>query len=110
MRGVPSLGSGAIYPVSESDITVAPFPIPHFWKLSYGLDVGWNRTAAIWAATDTETGVSYLVSEHYRAHAEPPIHAAAIKSRGSWIPGVVDPAARGRGQKDGEAVAGHLQE
>ena len=48
--------------------------------------------------------MAYLVSEHYRSHAEPPIHAEAIKARGVWIPGVIDPAARGRGQKDGEAL------
>jgi Terminase RNaseH-like domain len=104
MRGIPSLGAGAIYPVPESEIVVPPFKIPHFWKCCYALDVGWNRTAALWAALDTETDVAYLVSEHYRAHAEPPIHAEAIKARGVWVPGVIDPAARGRSQRDGEAL------
>jgi hypothetical protein len=104
MRGTPSLGSGAIYPVPESDIIVPPFKIPYYWKLAYGLDVGWNRTAAIWAAIDTETDTAYLVSEHYRGQAEPPVHAEAIKARGAWIPGFIDPAARGRGQKDGEQL------
>jgi hypothetical protein len=104
MRGIPSLGSGAIYPVPESDIVVPPFKLPHYWKLAYGLDVGWNRTAAIWGAVDTETDTAYLVAEHYRGQAEPPIHAEAIKARGAWIPGFIDPAARGRGQKDGEQL------
>jgi hypothetical protein len=33
-----------------------------------------------------------------------PVHAAAIKSKGDWIPGVIDPASRGRSQVDGERL------
>jgi phage terminase large subunit-like protein len=103
-KGVPQLGSGAIYPVPESDIVVQPFEWPRHWKLVYGLDVGWNRTAAVWCAYDSQQDIAYLTSEHYRGQAEPPIHAEAIKARGTWIPGVIDPAARGRSQNDGEAL------
>jgi hypothetical protein len=104
MHGKPSFGAGTIYPVPETEIVVPPFKLPYYWKFAYGLDVGWNKTAAIWAAIDTETDVAYLVSEHYRGQAEPPIHAEAIKARGAWIPGFIDPSARGRGQKDGEQL------
>lgn len=100
-KGIPQLGSGAIYPVPETDIVVVPFEIPSHWARSYALDVGWNRTAAIWGACDLETGTDYLYQEYYRGQAEPAIHAAAIKARGSWMMGAVDPAARGRSQKDG---------
>ncbi len=103
-KGIPQLGSGAIYPVPETDLLVDDFPIPDHWPRSYALDVGWNRTAALWGAKDPETGVLYLYSEHYRGQAEPILHAEAIKSRGDWILGVIDPAARGRGQIDGEQL------
>lgn len=103
-KGIPTLGAGAIYPVPESFFLVDPIPIPDHWPQCYALDVGWNRTAALWAAHDTETDIAYLYSEHYRGQAEPPIHAEAIRARGAWIPGVIDPAARGRGQKDGERL------
>lgn len=100
-KGIPQLGSGAIYQVPESDIMVSDFELPPYYARAYGLDVGWNRTAAIWGAKDRETGIIYLYSEHYRGQAEPVIHAQSIKARGSWIKGVIDPAARGRSQKDG---------
>lgn len=103
-KGIPQLGSGAIYPVPESDIIVEPFEIPRHWPRAYGLDVGWNRTAAIWGATDRDTRTTYLYSEHYRGQAEPSVHADGIKSRGIWIPGAIDPAARGRGQNDGAVL------
>src|ERR1700693_609871 len=104
MRGVPQLGAGAIYPVPESEIVVAPFALPVHYKRGYGMDVGWNRTAAIWGAHDTQADVVYLYAEHYRGQAEPAIHAQAIRAHGEWIPGVIDPAARGRGQGDGNAL------
>lgn len=103
-KGVPSLGSGAIYPVPESDVVVPDFPIPAHWPRAFGLDVGWNRTAAVWGAKDRETGVMYLYSEHYQGNAEPVMHAHAIRARGAWVPGVIDPAARGRGQVDGKQL------
>lgn len=99
--GKPSLGQGAVYPVPESEILCDPFVIPDWMPQCYALDVGWKRTAALWAAWDRDNDVVYLYGEHYRGQAEPPIHAAAIRARGLWIPGVIDPAARGRGQKDG---------
>jgi hypothetical protein len=100
-EGIPTLGAGAIYPVPEELLLCDPFDIPDYFHQAYALDVGWNRTAALWGALDTNTDVLYLYSEHYVGEAEPPIHAAAIRARGSWIPGVIDPAARGRGQRDG---------
>lgn len=103
-KGIPALGSGAIYPIGESDITVEPFEIPAHWPRAFGMDVGWNRTAAIWGARDPESGMIYLYAEHYYAHSEPGENARAIRARGEWIPGVIDPAARGRSQVDGEQL------
>jgi phage terminase large subunit-like protein len=103
-RGIPSLGAGAIYPVSEESIMVDDFDIPKHWPRGYALDVGWNRTAVVWGAKNLETGEWFLYSEYYVGQAEPVIHAAGIRSRGEWVPGSIDPAARGRGQKDGEQL------
>lgn len=101
-RGIPQLGSGAIYPIPESEYLVDPFDIPKNWLKCYALDVGWNRTAAIWGAIDPNSQTLYLYSEHYKGEAEPIIHAQAIQSRGKWIIGAIDTAARGRSQIDGE--------
>lgn len=109
-KGVPQLGSGAIYPVPESEIVVEPFEIPPHWPRAYGMDVGWNRTAAVWGAVDRDAQVLYLYAEHYRGQAEPSIHADAIKARGAWIPGVIDPASRGRNQTDGAQFLSQYRE
>ena len=52
-------------------------------------------------AYDSETSVRYIYAIHKRGEAEPSVHADAIRTRGVWIPGRIDPAARGRGQRDG---------
>ena len=100
-KGIPSLGAGAVYPIEQSEIQCAPFAIPRHWKRGYALDVGWNRTAALWGAQDPTDGTIYIYSEHYRGQAESVIHATAIKARGAWIKGAIDPASKGRSQDDG---------
>lgn len=102
-QGIPALGSGAIYPIPESDYVVGSFAIPSHWKHVYGMDVGWNNTAAAFAAIDPGTGILYVIGEYKRGQAEPSVHASAIyqRARGKDKPGVIDPASRGRAQADG---------
>jgi phage terminase large subunit-like protein len=103
-EGEPALGAGAIYPIDESEITVPDRPIPNEWPRAFGMDVGWNRTAVVWGARDPGSGVTYLYSEHYQGQGEPASHALAIRSRGDWIPGVIDPACLGSSQIDGRTL------
>jgi phage terminase large subunit-like protein len=92
-EGVPDLGAGAIYPIAEADITLKDFEIPAYYPRAFGMDTGWNWTAAVWGAMNLETDVLYIYDVYKHGQAEPPIHAAAIKARGRWIPGVGDAAA-----------------
>lgn len=103
-KGVPSLGSGSIYQVPESLIRIAPFEIPRHFKRGYGLDVGWNRTAGVFGAWDQDTQTMFIYDIHYLGQSEPTTHAEAIKARGKWLPGKIDPAARGRSQEDGDKL------
>lgn len=103
-KGVPSLDSGAIYPILEEKIAVDPFKIPAFWPRCYGMDVGWNCTAAVWGAWDREGDIWYLYSEYSQGDVQPAVHTSSIQGRGLWIPGVIDPASRGRNQIDGRKL------
>lgn len=103
-KGIPSLGAGAIYPIPVDQIEVAPFPIPDWWPRAYSLDVGWNWTAALWMAYDRETLTRYLYAEYKAGEVLPQVHAEAIKARGLWIPGLIDPAAGNRNPRDGERL------
>ncbi len=103
-RGIPQLGSGAIYPIPRDDITVADFEIPEFWERWYGMDVGWNATAVVWFARNPDTGEKYITSVYKMGKEKPVVHASAIKARGAWIKGAIDPASRGRSQADGSQL------
>jgi phage terminase large subunit-like protein len=109
-KGIPHLGAGSIYPVDVESLIVQPFEIGPYWPRAYAVDVGWERTAAIWGALDRDSDVLYLYSEHYVGGEQPPMHAAAIRARGDWIRGVIDPAARGRSQTDGKALFDQYQQ
>lgn len=100
-KGIPNMGAGAIYPIPLEEISVPPMAIPAWWTRGYALDVGWNRTAALWGAYDRESDVLYFTSEYYAGQQLPSVHATAIKTRGDWMRGLIDPAARGRSQRDG---------
>jgi phage terminase large subunit-like protein len=102
--GEPTLGAGAIYPIDEDEIRVPDRAIPDEWPRAFGLDVGWNRTACVWGARDPGSGVIYLYSEHYQGQGEPASHAQAIRGRGEWIHGVIDPACLGSSQIDGRTL------
>jgi phage terminase large subunit-like protein len=103
VHGIPSLGSGAIYPVPESEFVVKSFPIPDHWPRLYGMDVG-AKTAAVWLAYDPDGKQWHTYGEYYKEREEPSIHTSAIKLRGEWIPGAIDPASRGRSQIDGQQL------
>jgi len=107
-KGIPSLGKGAIYPISEEALLVDDFKFPDYLPRVYGLDMGWNATAALWAAVDRDNDIVYLTSEYKQGFSEPPVHAHAIKSRGDWIPGVSDPS-KGTSQRDGEKLLEEYQ-
>lgn len=103
-KGIPQLGSGRVYPISEDDLLVDDFEIPGHWIQAYGFDVGWKATAAIWGALNRESDVLYLHSCYKKGEEKPVVHAASVKARGEWIPGLSDPAALGRGQRDGKQL------
>ena len=86
-KGIPSMGSGRVFPVEESAITVAPFAIPDHWPQLNGLDFGWDHPfAAINVAFDNDADCVYVCKEYAARETTPVIHAASVKPWGAWIP------------------------
>ena len=84
--------------MSESEFIVPSFPIPAHWPRAYGMAINWQSTAVIWGALDRESDIRYLYSEYQSRERQPPVHAQAIRSRGSWISGVLDSGSTGASQ------------
>lgn len=104
--GVPSMGEGMVYPVPNESFVIENDDFSHksHYKYIYGVDVGWNRTAIVWGALDPDTDTLYIYDEYYMGEARPEVHAVAVKGHGAWMPGVIDPASRGRSQVDGNKL------
>jgi hypothetical protein len=86
-KGIPSLGSGRVFPIAEDAILCEPIPIPKHWHQIIGIDFGWEHPfAATRNAWDKDNDVFYVVASYCEAKATPPIHVAAVKPWGDWIP------------------------
>ena len=87
MNGVPVLGSGQVFPVSEESITCAPFPLPAHWPRIVGLDFGWDHpAAAAWLAWDRDTDTLYLYDTFRVRETSVAMQAPLIAARGKWMP------------------------
>lgn len=89
-KGIPILGSGRIFPITEESIIVPPFSLPDLWPRICGIDFGIDHpTALAWMAWDRDNETVYVYDiERKRGvpDATPPHVAPLIKQRGDWIP------------------------
>jgi phage terminase large subunit-like protein len=80
-KGVPTLGSGRVFPVPEADMTCAAFDIPTHWPRIGGMDFGWDHPfAAVELVWDRDGDVIYVTKCHRLRQEAPVLHAAALKS------------------------------
>jgi phage terminase large subunit-like protein len=91
-KGIPSLGKGRIFPVSEESIACDPIPedlIPPFWRRIGGMDFGWDHPAAFVSLLhDPEADIVYVTKTHRQREATPILHAAALRvwPETKWMP------------------------
>lgn len=86
-KGIPIMGSGRVFPVSEESITVDPFVIPEHWPRINGLDFGWDHPfAAVGCVWDKDADVFYVTKEYAVREQTPLIHCGAVKPWGDWMP------------------------
>ena len=86
-KGIPALGSGRVFPIVEEDIRIEPFQIPAHWPQVIGSDFGWDHPfASARLAWDRDSDAVFVTHTYRQREATPVIHAAALRSWGSWIP------------------------
>lgn len=87
VKGIPSMGSGRVFPVAEDVIAMQAFEIPDYWARIAGIDFGWDHpTAAVEFAHDRDADVIYL-TKAYRAREKTPLeHATVLHQWGEWLP------------------------
>lgn len=86
-KGVPSMGSGRIFPVSEESITVEPFAIPKHWVQIGAMDFGWDHPfAGVHCSWDRDADIFYVMKEYREREQTPVLQSAALKPWGIWLP------------------------
>lgn len=86
-RGVPTLGSGRIFPIAQELIEIDPFEIPAHWVQLAGIDFGWDHpSAATRLAWDRDDDVIYVTAAHRQKEQTPVMFAATVKPWGDWLP------------------------
>ena len=86
-RGIPMMGSGAVYQVKDEDLKIEAFEIPRHFAQICGIDFGIDHPAAgVWLAWDRDKDIVYVTDCYKKANQTTLYHADAIKQRGAWIP------------------------
>jgi len=86
-RGIPMMGSGAVYKIKDEDIKIEPFPIPRHYTQICGIDFGIDHPAAgVWLAWDRDKDIVYVTDCYRKSGQDVLYHSHAIKTRGKWIP------------------------
>src|SRR5499433_3885212 len=86
-KGVPTLGSGRIFPIAEEMIACEQPEFPRHWPRIGGMDFGWDHPfAAVELVWDRDTDTVYVTKCYRVREATPVIHAAALKLWGKDLP------------------------
>lgn len=84
-RGIPMMGEGAVFPVSESALKIPAFEIPDYFVQLGGMDFGYDHPfGAVRTAWDRDDDVFYVTACYRERKVTPLIHSAAIKPWGKF--------------------------
>lgn len=86
-KGIPSMGSGRIFPVADEAIAWESTAIPRHWAQIGGMDFGWDHPyAAVSLAWDRDADCVYVTRTYREREATPVTHSAALRPWGKWLP------------------------
>jgi phage terminase large subunit-like protein len=87
VHGIPVLGSGRVFALPEEHVRFESFALAPHWPRICGLDFGYDHpTAAVWLAWDRDSDTVYVYDAYRVKGGFVPIHAAALRAKGQWIP------------------------
>lgn len=110
-RGIPMMGEGLVYDVSETDIIMDPIEIPSHWRRACAVDIGVaHDTAAVWTAYDAAADTIYIYDCYHAKAGVPSMHGTAINARGTWIPVILPHDADNTERGSGKTVAQYYRE
>ena len=85
-KGIPTMGSGRVFPLDEDYIKVDSFEIPAHWVILAGIDFGWDHpSAGVKICWDRDTDTIFVMACHRAREQTPAMFSMAVKSWGPWL-------------------------
>ena len=85
-KGIPTMGSGRVFPIEEDYITCDSFEIPAHWVILAGIDFGWDHpSAGVKICWDRDTDTIFVMACHRAREQTPAMFATAVKPWGPWL-------------------------
>lgn len=110
-KGVPMMGEGAVFPISDEQIKVDPFKIPDHWARIKGCDFGIDHPAAgSELAWDRDQDVIYLIDCYRKKDELAPYHAAWFNKSNQFIPVAWPHDGMNREKQGGKTLAQHYRD
>lgn len=86
-KGIPVLGSGRVFNISEDRIRIDPIFVPDHWARVGGMDFGWDHPfAAVEMAWDRDQDVLYVLREFRETKQTPAMHTTVLRQWGKGLP------------------------
>ena len=86
-KGIPVLGSGRVFPVTDESIACEQRDFPPHWPRIGGMDFGWDHPfAAVELVWDRDTDTVYVTKTYRLRQTTPVLHAAALRPWGKELP------------------------
>jgi phage terminase large subunit-like protein len=86
-KGVPVLGSGRVFPITDETIACEYRDFPSHWPRIGGMDFGWDHPfAAVELVWDREQDTVYVRKAYRQRQSTPIMHAAALREWGRDLP------------------------
>lgn len=87
-KGIPILGSGRVFPITEESIRVVPFQIPRHWPRIKGIDFGVydHPSACSFCAYDPDSDCFYVYNGWKAAKKDITEESILINKLHNWVP------------------------
>lgn len=95
---------------AERDLVCDPLTLPPEWPRVYSVAMSRDRVGVVWGAFNKQEDTVYLYAEYAAPRADLAVHAAAIRDRAKWVPGVFAPKVKDRTLEEGAAIVARLEE
>lgn len=110
-KGIPMLGEGAVFPVSEDNIKIDPFEVPKHWARVKGCDFGIDHPAAgAEIAWDKDADIIYLIDCYKASDQTSVYHAAWFNKANPLIPVAWPHDGVNREKSGGDTIAAKYRE